>query len=149
MSQQSSADSLDPFKLLPASLFFHVFVSTVGHKGSVKDGPERPQTNYSPSHAQFLSHQNDLVLQKDVLIVGKANISSKREIFFFMWGWGGILDIDKLHYSRRDVFKKKIFKYFLPNSHGGEVSSSANSLQGQICQTSYLHAGQSNLALRG
>lgn len=107
MSQQSSADSLDPFELLPASLFFHVFVSTVGHKGSVKDGPERPQTNYSPSHAQFLSHQNDLVLQKDVLIVGKANISSKREIFFFMWGWGGILDIDKLHYSRRDVFKKK------------------------------------------
>lgn len=148
MSQQSSADPLDPFELLPASLFFHVFVSTVGRKGSVKDGPEHPQTNYSSSHAQFLSHQNDLVLQKDVLIVGKAKISSKREIFFFMWGWGGILDIDKLHYSRRDVFKKNL-KYFLPNSHGREVSSSANSLQGQICQASYLHAGQSNLALRG
>lgn len=88
MGQQSSADSLDPLELLPASLFFHVFVSTVGCKGSVKDGPERPQTNYSSSHAQFLSHQNGLVLQKDVLIVGKAKISSKREIFFFMWGCG-------------------------------------------------------------
>lgn len=113
------------------------------------------QTAHLP-HAQFLNQRTDLQLQ-NVLIDGKATISSEREIFYFTFGessWS------RWHHSWKDALKKKTsspnpkmeisqadWPGFLPDMgssysvHRGQESSDlhSQSLQLNLFQTRFPH----------
>lgn len=134
VTQHNTADGLDkdssiPSSCFPASLFFHMrlFRWQLQRLHEWNHGPDT-SANYASAHAQFLSHQEDLVLQNE-LIVGKATLSSKREIFFFH----GVMGRNSWHRQVTPQLKRcfqKHLKYSLPRSHGGEVSSSTVACRG-------------------
>lgn len=85
-TQRSSADCSDkgPSFHWAACQHLSFSICVAGRKGSTKNEPRILETVHLP-RAQFLNHQNDPQLQ-NVLIVGEATISSKREIFFLTSG---------------------------------------------------------------